>query len=46
MLVHKGAKVIHTERLILRPFQIGDAADMYHSWARDEQVCKYHRVPF
>lgn len=32
---------IETNRLILRPFEISDAKDMYEGWASDEEVTKY-----
>ena len=41
MLNHKGTEKLETERLILRPFRIEDASDMYNNWASDSEVCKY-----
>jgi len=38
---HLGTKVLHTERLILRPFRTGDAAAMFENWASDPDVTKY-----
>lgn len=32
---------IETERLILRPFEPGDAKDMFINWASDAEVTKY-----
>ena len=32
---------IETDRLILRPFELSDAKDMYERWASDEEVTKY-----
>lgn len=36
-----NTKVLETERLILRPFKIEDAADMYNNWASDPLVSRY-----
>lgn len=41
MLNHKGTKTIATERLLLRPFIIEDAPDMYKNWTSDPRVAKY-----
>ena len=41
MLNHKGTKTIATPRLLLRPFIIEDAPDMYENWASDPRVAKY-----
>lgn len=32
---------METERLILRPFNVNDAEDMFHTWANDPEVTKY-----
>lgn len=32
---------LETNRLILRPFTLEDAFDMYHNWANDPKVTKY-----
>ena len=32
---------LETERLILRPFDIDDAEDMFYGWANDAEVAKY-----
>lgn len=32
---------LETERLILRPYEITDAYDMYNNWASDIEVAKY-----
>lgn len=34
-------KTLVTERLILRPWGISDARDMFYGWANDEEVTKY-----
>lgn len=41
MLRHKGTVILETERLILRPFRIEDAEDMFHNWASDPEVTRY-----
>lgn len=33
--------IIETERLILRPLTIADAATAYHGWTGDQEVAKY-----
>lgn len=40
-----GTQVIETERLILRPFQIEDAEDMFNNWASDPEVTRYLTWP-
>ena len=35
--------VLHTERLILRPFREGDAEAMFRNWTCDERVARYCR---
>jgi ribosomal-protein-alanine N-acetyltransferase len=41
MLNHSGSKIIETDRLILRPFVMADAEDMFRNWANDPEVTKY-----
>lgn len=41
MLSHKGTKVISTERLLLRRFELDDAYDMFKNWANDSDVTKF-----
>lgn len=38
---HLGTAILETERLILRPFCVKDADDMYKNWANDAEVTKY-----
>lgn len=38
---HIGTQRIETERLVLRPFVLEDAAPMYRNWASDPEVTKY-----
>jgi ribosomal-protein-alanine N-acetyltransferase len=38
---HFGTKRLETERLVLRPFVMGDAPAMYRNWASDPEVTKY-----
>ena len=45
MLAHKGTQLIETERLILRPFTLSDANDMFKNWASDDEVTKYLTWP-
>lgn len=35
--------IIETERIILRPVSIDDAADIFEKWTSDERVAKYMR---
>lgn len=35
--------IIETERMILRPLSVADAADIYERWTTDERVAKYVR---
>ncbi len=42
---HKGTKTIHTNRLLLRRFYIGDAEAMYRNWASDPEVVKHLSWP-
>ena len=45
MLAHKGTQLIETERLILRPFTLSDANDMFKNWTSDDEVTKYLTWP-
>lgn len=38
---HAGTKKLETDRLILRQFVSGDAANMFYNWASDSEVTKY-----
>ena len=38
---HKGTVLLETERLRLRPFQIGDGDAMFRNWAHDAEVTRY-----
>ena len=40
-----GTQRIETRRLILRPFGIGDAEDMFGNWASDPEVTRYLTWP-
>lgn len=42
---HQGTKKLETDRLILRPFTIGDAHAMYANWAGDEDVTRFLTWP-
>jgi ribosomal-protein-alanine N-acetyltransferase len=41
MLMHKGTKIINTDRLLLRKYEYDDAADMFKNWANDCDVTKF-----
>ena len=41
LLTHKGTVQLETERLILRPFRVSDAEEMFRNWASDPRVTKY-----
>ena len=41
MLIHKGTKLIETDRLLLRKFNSNDAVHMFKNWATDSEVCKF-----
>lgn len=45
MLNHRGTKLIETERLILRRFNLKDTEDMYNNWANDDEVTKHLSWP-
>lgn len=45
MLNHVGTKEIETDRLLLRPFRVEDAGEMYQNWASDEEVTKFLTWP-
>ena len=40
-----GTQRIETHRLILRPFRIEDAADMFNNWASDPEVTRFLTWP-
>lgn len=42
---HLGTVVLETERLILRPFTVNDAEDMFRNWANSETVTKFLTWP-
>ncbi len=42
---HQGTKIIETDRLLLRPFEMKDASAMYRNWASDTEVTKYLMWP-
>lgn len=42
---HKGAICLETDRLILRPFKIEDAENVFNNWASDDEVTKYLTWP-
>ena len=42
---HLGTALLETERLVLRPFAVSDAAAMYRNWASDPEVTKFLTWP-
>lgn len=40
-----GTQPLESERLLLRPFVVADAADMFRNWAGDSEVTKYLTWP-
>ena len=44
-LKHCGSQAMETKRLILRPFKIEDADDMFNNWASNDNVTKYLTWP-
>ncbi|MBQ8556244.1 MAG: GNAT family N-acetyltransferase [Clostridia bacterium] len=44
-MMHKGTLTLTTPRLVLRPFMLDDADDMYANWASDPEVTKFLMWP-
>ena len=42
---HQGTRRFETERLLLRPFETGDAEAMFRNWASDPAVTEYLTWP-
>ena len=40
-----GTRKMETERLVLRPFQVQDAQQMFENWASDEEVTRFLTWP-
>lgn len=40
---HQGTKTMETERLLLRAFEEGDAAQCYANWCSDQEMTRYLR---
>ena len=40
-MTHKGTKRLETERLMLRRFELSDAADMFKNWATNPNVTRF-----
>lgn len=45
MMNHTGTPVLATARLVLRPFTVNDAQDMFSNWASDPEVTKFLMWP-
>ena len=43
--MHLGTTVLNTPRLVLRPFEVGDAGAMYRNWASDSEVTRFLMWP-
>ena len=41
MISHKGTQIIHTERLLLRKYDLKDVGDIFENYATDERVTKF-----
>lgn len=44
-MTQTGTQRIETHRLVLRPFTVGDAQDMFDNWASDPEVTKFLTWP-
>ena len=42
---HRGTRILQTQRLVLRPFRLKDAGEMFHNWACDPVVTRYLTWP-
>ena len=42
---HRGTRILQTQRLVLRPFRLKDAREMFHNWACDPVVTRYLTWP-
>lgn len=42
---HRGTVLLETDRLILRPFTVEDAPQVFANWASDDEVTKYLTWP-
>ncbi|MDE7219680.1 MAG: GNAT family N-acetyltransferase [Oscillospiraceae bacterium] len=42
---HLGTKILKTDRLLLRPFELTDAEAMYRNWASDPEVTRFLTWP-
>lgn len=41
MITQRGTQILHTKRLTLRKFVLGDAQAMFDTWANDERVTRF-----
>ena len=44
-MTHIGTRIIKTQRLLLRRFEVSDADAMFRNWANDPEVTKYLSWP-
>lgn len=42
---HKGTVCLESRRLLLRPFTMQDAPDMFSNWASDSEVTRFLTWP-
>lgn len=43
MINHKGSIRLETDRLVLRPFKVSDAQEVFDTWTNDDEVSRFMR---